>query len=106
MNELENHAEIITKMSQLMLDQVNGRYEYIACEFEYLERYGIVSSTFSVMLEWQQSYPDTATGFATENLDLCMKLRGLMKGHTGGEWTSFTLSLDAIGKAKTKFKYT
>jgi hypothetical protein len=28
-----------------------------------------------------------------------------MKAHTGGEWTSFTLTLDANGKAHTKFHY-
>lgn len=105
MNELEKQAEILTKLAQLMLDQVNGPYESITCEYEFVERYGTVSSTFSIVLGGLQTYPDTAPGFATENLELCLKLRGLMRGHTGGEWTSFTLSFDASGKAKTKFNY-
>lgn len=104
MNEFERQTEILTKLSQIMLDQVNGPYEYIACEYEHVKRYGTVSSTLSVIFEGAQTFPDTALGFATENLELCMKLRGLMKD-AGAEWTSFTISLDASGKANTKFKY-
>lgn len=34
-----------------MRDQVNGPYGSIACDYEFVERYGTVSSTFSVMFE-------------------------------------------------------
>lgn len=105
MKELKKQTEILTKLAQLMLDQVNGPYESITCEYEFVKRYGTVSSTFSARFEGLQTYPDTASGYATENLELCMNLRGLMKDHTGREWTSFTLSLDASGKAKTKLEY-
>lgn len=105
MNEFDKQAEILTKLAQLMRDQVNDPYESITCEYQFVERYSTVSSTFSVMCEGAQTYPYTAPGFATENLEICLTLRELMKGHTRGEWTSFTLSLDASGKAKTKFKY-
>ncbi|MES3153754.1 hypothetical protein [Sphingomonas faeni] len=105
MNPIEKQAEIMTELAQLMLDQVEGPYEFITCEYEYVERYSTVSSSLSVIQHGTQKYPDTAAGYAIDNAELCTKLRGLMKCHTGGEWTSFTLSLDAGGKAKTKFYY-
>ena len=38
-------------------------------------------------------------------LELIPKLHSMMKSHTGGEWTSFTLTLNKDGKAHTKFHY-
>ena len=105
MNEMDKHTDIITKLAQLMIDQIEGPFESIVCEYEYLERYSTVSSSLSVILHGTQKYPDTAAGFATDNVELCMKLRELMRFHTGGEWGSFTLSLAASGEAKTEFYY-
>ena len=36
---------------------------------------------------------------------LLEELHALMKAHTGGEWASFTLTLDAQGQAHVKFHY-
>lgn len=105
MNEMDKQTDIITKLAQLMIDQIEGPFESIACEYEYLERYSTVSSSLSVILHGTQKYPETAAGFATDNVELCMKLRELMRFHTGGEWSSFTLSLAASSEAKTEFYY-
>lgn len=105
MNEMDKQTDIITKLAQLMIDQIEGPFESIVCEYEYLERYSTVSSSLSVLLHGTQKYPKTAAGFATDNVEICMKLRELMRFHTGGEWGSFTLSLAASGEAKTECYY-
>ncbi len=105
MNAFEKQVDILARLAQLMLDQIDNPYDSITCEYEYMGRYGTVSSSLSVMLDGARTHPDTAPEFATDNLELCMKLRELMKGHTGGNWTSFTLSLDASGGARTRFDY-
>lgn len=105
MNEMEKQTDIITKLAQLMVDQIISPFESIVCEYEYLERYSTISSSLSVILHGTRKYLETAAGFATDNVELCMELRESMRFHTGGEWSSFTLSLAASGKAKTEFYY-
>ncbi|MGW8280517.1 hypothetical protein ACWGK7_13585 [Sphingomonas aurantiaca] len=105
MNEMEKQADMITKLDQLMVDQIKNLLESIVSEYQYLELYSTVSSSLSVILHETQKYSDTVAGFVTDNVELCMELRESMRFHTGGEWSSFTLSLSANGKAKTEFYY-
>ncbi len=60
MNEMDNQTDIITKLAQLMIDKIEGPFESIVCEYEYLERYSTVSSSLSVILHGPQKYPETA----------------------------------------------
>lgn len=55
MNPIEKQAEIMTELAQLMLDQVEGPYESITCEYEYVERYSTVSSSLSVIQQGRRN---------------------------------------------------
>lgn len=105
MNPFDKQTDLLTRLAQLMVDQVDEPFDALVCEYECLERYGTISSSLKLVKDGAETYPDTSPGFAMENLEVCQELRSAMIAHTGGKWTSFTLTLDADLKAHTKFHY-
>ena len=105
MYSIERQTEILNQLAQVIHDDADEGYNFALGEFEYLPDYKTISNYFLFKkdsVEINRPFSDAAV---TKNLDLCEELRSLMKEHTGGEWMSFTLTLDADGEAKAKFHY-
>ncbi len=105
MNIIEVQTEILTKLSQIIHDESDSLYQEASCQFTYMPDYDVVKLYF----EFRKNNQSVNRGISSENTeracDLAEELRDIMKSHTGGEWTSFTLTLDAVGQAKSKFQY-
>jgi hypothetical protein len=103
---VEQQVQILSALTQIMLDSAKGTYEEICCEFEYEVYDGgwSVGSKYSFVRDGL---------FVSEYLDdpddrvssLVHKLHELMKLQTGGDWRKFVLTSTAAGKANTKFSY-
>lgn len=96
-------SNILGKLANILFNSIDQKYEKLHCKYEYI--FGTISTSISYEKNSDVISIEAPCGVASENLDLCLELRELMKSHTGGEWNSFTLTLDADGKAHTKFHY-
>lgn len=105
MNSLLRQQEILNELANILYNSFDGNYETLKCDYEFLKDYNTISTSLSFEKNDTESSFEAPHGVASKNLDLTEELRLLMKEHTGGEWTSFTLTLDADGKATTKFTY-
>ena len=105
MLSIERQTEILNQLAQVLHDDADEGYSFAIGEFEYLPEYETISNYFLFEKDNVKVNRPFSDGAVTKNLDLCEELRALMKTHTGGEWTSFTLTLDKDGKAHTKFHY-
>ena len=105
MNPFESQTDILNELAQIIHNEVNSDYEAVTCEYNFISRYNTISSSFRFVKNGEQYNKEMSPGVPTRNAELAFELRALMKAHTGGEWTSFTLTLDKDGKAHTKFHY-
>lgn len=105
MNSIERQTEILSQLSQILHDDADEGYNFAIGEFDYLPEYETISNYFLFEKDSVKVNRPFSDDAVTKNLDLCEELRALMKEHTGGEWKSFTLTIDADGKAKAKFHY-
>jgi hypothetical protein len=108
MTNLIEQTEILNEIVNIMMLGAPTNCEEIKCVFEY--RYEIEDNSYGVgkQFEYLQGNERKYIILSDPNYritDLVAKLHSMMKAHTGGEWTSFTLTLDADGKAHTKFHY-
>jgi hypothetical protein len=108
MTSLIEQTDVLNEIVNIMMLSAPENCQQIKCEFEY--RCGNDDGHFGIGTQFEYihnnkksfvllSDPDYRT------TDLVAKLHSMMKAHTGGEWTSFTLTLDQDGKAHTKFHY-
>ncbi len=102
---LERQKEILQKLSQLIHSDAAMGYSRASCEYVYEEDYDTIDMKFDFWKDNKHINRGLTVGVPSQMLPLATELRALMKEHTGGEWTSFTLTLDADGQAKTKFVY-
>ena len=107
MNYIEQQTEILEKIAQILHEEGEYDYENVKCEFE---SFGSGSEETAIVTLFISKNGDTLNmGLSDVNLftavDLAVNLRRSMKAHTGGEWSSFILTLDANGQAKSKFHY-
>ncbi len=103
MSLLEKQTLILGELCQILHEEADEGYDFAECE--YIAEYETISSQFNFMKNGEIIRRHMSLGIPGKNRDLCEELRSLMKEHTGGEWTSFTLTLDADGNATTKFVY-
>lgn len=103
---IEKQVEILNQIVQVMHNSAASNYEEMSCEFDYEVYEGgwSVGAKFSfvrdaVMVSDFLDDPDDRVS------DLVHQLHGLMKAHTGGDWTRCVLSVGRDGKAKTNFTY-
>jgi hypothetical protein len=99
-------AEILNQISQVMHDSAATNYEEMHCRFEYFIDEGdwSVDSEFSFVRngDLHQGLLNDYTGRVYE---LAHQLHQRMMAHTGGNWKSFVLTVDATGRAHTDFAY-
>ena len=108
MVNLIEQTEILNEIANIMILGAPENCEEIKCVFEY--RYGYDDGSYGVGKQFeylQNNERDYVILFDPKYriTELVPKLHALMKAQTGGEWTSFTLTLDKDGKAHTKFHY-
>ena len=103
---IDQQVGVLNGITQIMHDSAQGKYEEMRCEFEYEVYEGgwSVGSKYSFsrnglfISELLDDPEDKASG-------LVHQLHELMKAHTGGDWKSLVLTVDATGRAHTKFAY-
>jgi len=102
---IDQQVEALNQIVQIMHDSAGGPYEGLRCEFDYETYDGgwSVGSAYSfirdgVSVGARLDDPHRAS-------DLVGELHRLMLEHTGGDWREFILSVDADGRAHTKFEY-
>lgn len=96
---------ILEKLANLLYNSCTAKYDFISLECNYMPNYNTFGVTLSIRLLGQENYIIPPDGMASDSIDLAEELHTLMKAHTGGEWSSLTLTLDTEGKAHTKFYY-
>lgn len=103
---IERQADLLNAISQIMYKSAQGAYDEMSCNFEYETYKGGWSvgsaytfvrdgASFSELLDDPK---DIASGLVHD-------FHELMKTHTGGDWKNIVLTIDADGKAHTKFTY-
>lgn len=105
MNTLQRQQEILNELSNLIHNETDQGYQSATCEYTFHVNFNTTSSKFSFIINGNTVKKALSDETTMRNRDIAEELRTLMKEHTGGEWTSFTLTLDANGKATTKFVY-
>jgi Protein of unknown function, DUF600 len=105
MNPFERQTEILNYLVQIMHDEADGDYEKLTCRFEI----NLEEEWSETKFVFQRNGLEVSKGISEKyTWDIHNALEELhiaMREHTGGEWTSFTLTLDKDGKAHTKFHY-
>lgn len=96
-------SNILDKLANILHSCLKSKYDNITCNYEYI--YETISTSISYDLNGETFGVEVPFEVPFQNLELCLELRELMKSHKGEEWDSFTLTLDADGKAHTKFHY-
>ncbi len=103
---IQEQVEVLNKITQVMHDSAEFNHEEMVCRFDYYIDAGgwSVDSEFSFVREGAlcRSRLNDPTGNVYR---LVHQLHELMRSHTGGEWKSFVLTVDATGRAHTKFVY-
>jgi hypothetical protein len=105
MNPFDRQTEILNELAQNLHSDADCDYETALYEFTYIPDYKTIENYFEFHRNSQKINRGSSDQFSWNNYLLAKELREIMKAHTGGEWNSFTLTLDADGKAHTKFHY-
>ena len=104
--KIQQQVEVLNKITQVMHESADFDYEEMTCRFDYYIDDGewSVDSEFSFVRKGtlHRARLNDPTGGVYRFVH---QLHELMKDHTGGDWRSFILTLDATGKAHTKFVY-
>ena len=104
---LITQTKLLNSIANFLYNEVDDSYDSLSCEFTIFGEGATKTASSSIAIfraghEESRGFSDMAL---LEVTDVVVELHTLMKAHTGGEWTSFTLTLDANGKAHTKFHY-
>lgn len=109
MNTIERQTALIDKLYQLMHVSAEQGYEEMQCWFEYLKSEHYDGTSIGSRFSYVMSGDTISAALAYPGIQILNsvipELHKIMKTHTGGEWTEFTLTLGKDGKAKIKFKY-
>lgn len=103
---IQDQVEVLNKITQVMHESAEFNYEEMACRFDYYIDDGewSVDSAFSFIREGtlHRARLNDPTGNVYRFVH---QLHELMEAHTGGDWKSLVLTVDATGRARTKFAY-
>ena len=105
MNKIIQQQALLDEIAQILHNEADDGYEKVSCKFEWIPDYATINLSFHFMISEESIRRHISTANDIRVFDLAEELRAVMKSHTGGEWTSFTLTLDKNGKAHTKFEY-
>lgn len=110
MNPIEIQKSLIDRLYWLVRESAPENAEDVCCRFDYSRsRDGSISvnERFSYVLEGQRVSALLNLLDEKENrpITIVPQLHHLMKEHTGGNWTAFTLEITEDGNVNTKFEY-
>lgn len=105
MNPLERQTEILNILLQMMHSSADSNYQELLCKFSFNKAGMCCGSEFYYYNNGEKISEFLREKEGMSEYSLLEELHTIMKEHTGGEWDSFTLTLDANGKAHTKFHY-
>lgn len=89
-----------------MRDSAESDYEEVRCRFDYFADDGDWSIDSEFSFERNGMLHHALLRDSTGNVyQLIHRLHELMKDHTGGDWNSVVISVDASGRAHTTFTY-
>ena len=106
---IEEQRQILDQLYRIVKGSTPEKATSSACRFEYDHDYQDCS--FSVEEEfWYFIGPKRNSAAMDEEISepvmgLVKELHEKMKAHTGGDWDSFTLTIEEDGRVTTKFDY-
>lgn len=103
---MQKQVELLGMIVEVMDASSPSGYSSMECEFDHEVYEGgwSVGSKFSYVIAGKQVSESLVDPEGSLS-DLVHELHKQMKTQTGGDWSSFLLSIDAEGKATTKFVY-
>ncbi|WOE76106.1 hypothetical protein [Alterisphingorhabdus coralli] len=104
-NYIEKQSKLLEKLANILFNTTDVEYDALWCEYECDDEFNTIDTALFYKTDGKVVNFAAPVGVSSKNLDLCQELRAVMKAHTGGEWSSFTLTLGKDGKAHTKFEY-
>jgi Protein of unknown function, DUF600 len=105
MSPFEKQTEILNSLLQMMHNSADANYQELSCKFAFNKTGMWCETRFSYSKNGIKISASLKEKDGISKYSLLEELHTIMKNHTGGEWDSFTLTLDADGKAHTKFHY-
>ncbi|MEO9970262.1 MAG: hypothetical protein ABJG15_10670 [Hyphomonadaceae bacterium] len=102
---MDQHLEILTRLSQIVFDSANRPFEGAQLFLEVNSDELWVEHRFNYYENSVKKHVLLPAEYTSELSSLGYKLQDVMFEHTGGRWKWFTLDLDKDGKAKTHFEY-
>ena len=107
---IEEQTQLLSQLVQLVHDSAPEGYERAACTFDYRVCNEDGSSSVGGQFSYDKGGVTVSAVLAyphpVQSMKIVPRLHEIMKGHTGGDWGSFTLTLDKSGQATTSFDYT
>ncbi|GAB6261023.1 hypothetical protein [Photobacterium sp. R1] len=104
MNLANVQVEILSRIAGMMIESVSCQYTSMSCRFVIDCQDESVEQEF-----WFANHDNRVSTLINDPdwiiSDLIFELHNVMRSHTGGSWTSFTLEIDSEGKVKTRFEY-
>lgn len=108
MNYVESQTQILDELCYLMRISAEEDYSHMQCRFDYSsseDGSSSVGSKFYYVTSKEKKSVALVYPERKKISDLIPKLHSLMKAHTGGDWSAFTITIDPEGKAKINFEY-
>ena len=108
-NPLQEQQEILEELYHIVMTGCSEKTSSAQCRFEYDYGYDdgseSVNASFSKVEDGIEFYEVLKGDPTLDIIVLIPRLHKLMKAHTGGEWTAFTLFIEEDGSVRTKFEY-
>lgn len=108
MNPIEQQQKVISELCKLVHASAANGYTEAACRFRYFKEDDgseSVDCEFWYFMGGKRVSAHLAYDREVRPIRLVPRLHEMMRMHTGGNWTAFTLTIDENGKAKAHFEY-
>jgi Protein of unknown function, DUF600 len=105
MNPFERQTELLNELIQMMHNSAGANYQDMTCKFTFNTKELWCETEFYYSKNGKKISEFLKEMNGISKYSLLEELHTIMENHTGGKWDSFTLTLDADGKAHTKFHY-
>ncbi len=108
MSSIEDQQKILEEIALIVHQNSDPEYQKSACRFDYdVDEDGSfsVGCEFWYFLNGNEKSAAIRYDDRIKLVGLIPKLHKIMNSHTGGNWRSFTLSIDEKRKVSSKFDY-
>lgn len=108
-NPIEEQRQIIDQLYWIVKGSCPPDATSASCRFDYEHGHAdgsaSVGSALSYLYNGDFHYPALDRVLRRPVMGIVQELHALMKAHTGGDWTAFTLLINEDGSVTTNFEY-